>query len=59
MTDRVTLTEGGHVDITLPDGLTVRVSARRHSDGTPFVALGGVDCDLEGEMPGEYYPVAR
>jgi hypothetical protein len=36
------------------DGMTVEVSIQRTDDG-PLVTLGGVNCHLEGEMPGEYY----
>ena len=27
-------------------------------DGEPFVALRGINCNLEGEMPGLYYLTA-
>ena len=35
------------------DGLTVEVTLTRSEDG-PRVELGGVNCNLEGDMPGEY-----
>jgi hypothetical protein len=36
------------------DGLTVKLTMSKTADG-PCLRLGGVTCDLEGEMPGEYY----
>lgn len=35
------------------DGLTVEVTLKRTEDG-PLLELGGVNCDLEGILPGEY-----
>lgn len=36
--------------------LHVRAAVERDADGRPFVALSGLDCSLEGEQPGIYYP---
>ena len=41
------------------NGLTVRLEQHTDGDDTPFIRLSGVDCDFEGEMPGEYYVVPR
>lgn len=35
------------------DGLTVEVTLKRTDEG-PLLELGGVNCNLEGDMPGEY-----
>lgn len=39
--------------------LLVGVNVEKDADGVPFVQLVGVNCNLEGEEPGRYYPVAR
>lgn len=39
-------------------GRQVKVVAEVTEDG-PVVRLSGIDCDLEGEMPGEYYLTPR
>lgn len=38
------------------NGCTIRVEHVIDDDGSHAVELSGVDCDLEGEMPGLYYP---
>jgi hypothetical protein len=47
--------------VTGPSGqlATIKIAARADADGHVFVELAGVDCDLEGEQPGVYYPTPR
>jgi hypothetical protein len=47
------------IDLALPNETTVRVECAFDKSGDTFIQLGGVDCDLQGEMPGLYYPVKR
>jgi hypothetical protein len=54
----IRLAEGAHVDVDV-DGLTVRVEHATDADGGRYVQLSGVACDLEGELPGLYYPIPR
>lgn len=57
--DPITLQPGEHVDVVV-GGRTVRVRADQDGvRGDHSVALSGVDCDLDGEMPGLYYIVPR
>lgn len=37
------------------DGMTVRVEIVREDGEPPCLVVSGLDCNLEGEMPGEYY----
>jgi hypothetical protein len=55
MTNTITLDPGRWIDIMIA-GHTIRVSSDTDADGRQFLHLGGVDCDLEGEEPGLYYP---
>lgn len=41
------------------NGCTVSVAHEVDDGGDHYVKLRGDGCDLEGEMPGEYYPVAK
>jgi hypothetical protein len=56
--DPIALAEGECVHVVI-DGRTVCVEHVVDGEGGHAVQLHGVDCDLEGEMPGLYYPVAR
>ncbi|MDR5728050.1 MAG: hypothetical protein RB191_11555 [Terriglobia bacterium] len=38
------------------DGHTIQLEHIRDADGGHALQLGGVDCNLEGEQPGLYYP---
>lgn len=38
------------------NGLTVRIVVKHDGSGDAYVQLEGVDCNLEGEQPGMYYP---
>lgn len=38
------------------DGRTIQLDHIRDADGNHALQLSGVDCDLEGEQPGLYYP---
>lgn len=38
------------------DGLTVGLAVGHDGGGEAYVRLVGINCDLEGEMPGLYYP---
>lgn len=40
------------------DGLKVQISVQTDGSGDKYVQLSGLNCDLEGEQPGMYYPVA-
>jgi hypothetical protein len=51
----LTLDDGDSVDLTIGE-LTVHVTTQLTDDG-PVVRLGGVNCDLDGDMPGEYFLV--
>lgn len=51
----ITLNPGQHIDVVI-DGHTIRVSSDKDADGGQFLHLGGMDCNLEGEEPGLYYP---
>jgi hypothetical protein len=46
------------VQLTAPNGLTVEVELREGDAGW-YVALGGINCDLDGELPGHYWLVPR
>jgi hypothetical protein len=48
-------TENRSATIIEIDGLHVAVEVKTNGSGDKFIALSGVDCNLEGEMPGEYY----
>lgn len=50
------LIPGGTIELEVNE-FTVRVTHMIDGDGNHFVELSGVDCSLEGEMPGLYYPV--
>lgn len=49
----------GPARITFSDGCVVEMKISRYPepDGIEFAELIGVNCDLEGENPGEYVPV--
>jgi hypothetical protein len=50
----ITLGLGEAIEVVVA-GHTIRIEVTE--DGA--IRLGGVDCDLEGEAPGLYYPVAH
>jgi len=50
-------TEAPPVTVVI-DGMTVGLKVERDGGGQPYARIYGVDCDLEGEAPGMYYPVA-
>lgn len=47
--------EHGPTVVTGMDGMAVRVMVERTEDGPHVVLSGGSSCDLDGEMPGDYY----
>jgi hypothetical protein len=52
--------EGSAIHIRAGEGgLVVAVAVDRDADGGLMIVLSGVDCNLEGEMPGVYYPTPR
>lgn len=54
----IMLAEGISAHVVIGN-LTVAVTHTVDADGDHALQLGGVDCDLEGEGPGLYYPVPR
>ena len=56
--DKITIADGAHVDVLI-DGQTVRLTHIVDEDGAHAIQLSGVDCDLDGELPGLYYPAAH
>lgn len=44
-------------DYLTVNGVKVRLVVQQDTDGTEFVVLDADGGYLEGEMPGEYYPV--
>ena len=40
-------------------GFKINATVAVDKCGDEFLILGGVDCDLQGEEPGVYYPVPR
>lgn len=49
----ITLSEGQALHVTI-NGQTIRVEHITDDEGHG-ITVSGVDCDLEGEMPGEYW----
>jgi len=54
------LSPGEHLEVEIaagPEGdCKLRLACEADPDGRVFVQLSGIGCDLEGEMPGLYYP---
>jgi hypothetical protein len=45
-----------HTDYITVNGVKVRLVVQQDGDGTEFVMLDAANGNLEGEMPGVYYP---
>jgi hypothetical protein len=55
--DNITLSPGQSINVII-DGHTISLEHLVDGSGYHALSLGGVDCDLEGEQPGLYYPAA-